>query len=300
MTQRIAVDVDKGGLGKTTITFLLVWYLYCYGKRVLAIGMDTNQGLTKMFMRKRYNAHSVGKMNNQDLIENPSLDWRTAIIHLDAKGDKLAAAQASMPADLRHPGGRLDLITESRELADAYVNFRPTGHVGTLVGALPYVVDQIALSGEYDYIVIDNAPGWDPIAKSVLYASRYVIVPVEPAPLSVESLEEYVERVDKSNSQRKEAGLHSTTQFLGVLLNRVKANMELQRELATGLPAALKHANLPTFYQEPAKQNVLMIPETNAVLASSVTGLPAWANDPSDPGAQGFLTLGRGVIHQLG
>lgn len=298
----IAADVNRGGVGKTTTSFHLSMYLYAIGKRVLAYGMDTNQGMTKLFLKRRFNAHSVGRMNNYDLLVNLALPdaWREAIIHYDAKGEKLPAIQKGMPANLRHSGGRLDLITESRDLADAYTEFRPTSNAATLVGALPHIVRQIAASGEYDYCIIDNAPGWDPISKSVVYASQYVIAPIEAAPLSADALEEYVERVDAANEQRKQAGFSGVTQFLGVLLSRVKTDMDLQRDLVRQLPAALKQAGLTTFYRDAQQQQVLVIPESNAVLASSATNLPAWSNDPDDPGAQAFLALGQSIFHRLG
>lgn len=53
------------------------------------------------------------------------------------------------------------------------------------------------LSGTYDVVILDCAPGLGVMAEAVITASDILVVPVIPAPLSVRSLDQLTEFVDK-------------------------------------------------------------------------------------------------------
>lgn len=164
MTRIIAIALSKGGVGKTTTAVNLAAGLAKAGRRVLLIDTDTqNQA-----------ARALGISPAQGLFEyvNESASAGDALIEARENLFVLAGGE---------PIGRL-----KRQFAQAEY-----GVEGQLAKALA------PLMPYFEYVIIDNGPGWDTLAVNVLFFAREVLCPVTLETLSVQGLIDYVGRIER-------------------------------------------------------------------------------------------------------
>ena len=79
-------------------------------------------------------------------------------------------------------------------------------------------------SGEYDYIIIDAPPRSYDVARSVLMASNFVLIPVQPSPYDVWATQEIVELV-------KECTVFNETMKSAFVINRKITNTAISRDV---------------------------------------------------------------------
>ena len=145
----IAVVNQKGGVGKTTSTINIAGVLSQLGRKVLAVDFDPQGALTA----------GLGVDGNSkektiyDLLFDPSLDVKDAIIHTRFKGLDL------LPANIDLSAAEIQLVTEM-------------GRERILQGVLSPVL------GDYDAILIDCQPSLGLLTVNALPASSGVIIPV--------------------------------------------------------------------------------------------------------------------------
>lgn len=281
----IAVENNKGGVGKTTVAYNLATLLALIC-RVLLIDLDTDRCLTDGLAGGGFEAKQVGKRSILDVL----LDLGGAIGGATIPYD-LARFAGAAPASLKPSGrGSLHFIAGSDELADAPALFDQRGHqpVATFPQALPWLLRQREITDQFDVVVIDIGPGIDPVTLSGVYAADHTITPVEPASLSIEALKRHQMRLSKANTARAKAGVGGRTELLGVLLSRVNVHSAIQLDFAAKLRAGLQAGRLPCFQAQ--------IPASDAVLIATSDHTPVWAAYPSDPAAQAFAALAGEVL----
>lgn len=156
----IAFTTQKGGIGKTTSTSVVSCLLKLAGYRVLVVDTDAQANATRYFGIKQIE-------KNEELID---LYCSTV--------DKEKLKSFIMPTNFED----IDIIPSSKlGLEDTLINDRfaleiHVNHNTTVELCLKKNLE--LLKDDYDYIVIDSAPGTDHINRSVIAASDKVFMPI--------------------------------------------------------------------------------------------------------------------------
>ena len=160
MAKILGVVSNKGGAGKTTITYNMGCRLASRGQRVLLVDADPQQSLTALFSDGR-----------------PAESGLTRMI-LDADASRSIT---------RTRFDRVDLVASDdpgSEASGSIANFlrQAANHHAFLSLALEGLQDQ------YDYVVIDTMGAQGSLQESVVYASDILLSPVLPNYMDVREL----------------------------------------------------------------------------------------------------------------
>jgi chromosome partitioning protein len=161
----IAVNNQKGGVGKTTITFNLSKGLSERGYNVLAVDNDPQGNLTSSFL------------------EDPT----------QLKADILDIYQNNNHVEPEKIADNLYLIGSTIHLAktsdsDFDIIFRLKEGIG-------------GLNKNFDFIFIDCLPSFGYLNMAALNAADYVLIPVKPAPFALAGIKDLFDTIDKAKNR---------------------------------------------------------------------------------------------------
>jgi len=160
---RLAVSMQKGGVGKSTTTLNLAGALADRGHDVLAVDADPQGGLTlKLGHRDQYRDAEYATF---DVLSDPgqlSLDDLDDLVVSDETFDLV-------PAHIRNFRLEKYLYSEARG-----------------VEALKIALDR--MGRDYDFVVIDSPPNLGPLADGALLAAGNVLFPSHANTISEDSL----------------------------------------------------------------------------------------------------------------
>lgn len=86
------------------------------------------------------------------------------------------------------------------------------------------------LARGYEYVVIDGPPRVTELARSVIAAAHFVLVPVQPSPYDIWAAADIIALL-------REARIYQHTLRAGIVINRVIASTLISREVAEALAA---------------------------------------------------------------
>lgn len=165
MTNIIAIVNQKGGVGKTTITFNLAKGLAEKGYKVLAVDNDPQGNLTGAFL------------------EDPTT----------LKADVLAIYEERATVTPQPAGNNLALIGANIHLSKiADGNFE-------LIYKLKEGLEGI--KEQYDFILIDCLPSFGYLNMAALNASDSVLIPTKPAPFALMGLKDLFSTIEKAKKR---------------------------------------------------------------------------------------------------
>lgn len=151
MAKTIAIALQKGGTGKTTLVSTLASIWGANGKKVLCVDMDSQANLTYI------SGIEQAKTIVDVLAEDSTI--QDAVVHCDHY-------------DLLSGDARLSHL-ESVEDID-----------------LSTIKDQLAeVTNDYDFILLDTPPALGNLLRMSLYAADFVLVPVDAKPLAIKGLD---------------------------------------------------------------------------------------------------------------
>jgi chromosome partitioning protein len=241
----IAVTNQKGGVGKTTITFNLAKELASHGHRVLAIDNDPQGNLTSSFLN-----------------DDPTKLVANILDVYERSSEKITP----------------DCIENNLHLVGANIQLAKITESGfDIIFLLKEWLD--SMKDKYDYALIDCLPSFGYLNMAALNAADSLLVPTKPAPFAFVGLKDLFDTVDKTKKR-----LNPSLRVLGLILNLVegrKTSManELEKDLRdtygklvfnTTLNKGVKFEESPSFAQsvgeydpkgKPAKQFKLFTKE---------------------------------------
>jgi cellulose biosynthesis protein BcsQ len=217
----IATANMKGGVGKTTVTVNLATCLAKdYGKKVLVFDLDTQISATLSLMPTNvFGQHRKARKTLKQLINQ--------VINLETKKqiDIKEAIEYSV-CNIKN----LDLLPGDIELYDEFI-------VAEMLHEEAYAVDKLdfgyvwnrferrliaqiiePVKSEYDFIILDCAPGFNLMTRSGLTASDFYILPTKAETLSVigiQLLERRIAELKKTHESEQVLPI----QMLGIVFN---------------------------------------------------------------------------------
>ena len=153
--RKIAIALTKGGVGKTTTAVNLATGLAARGRRILLVDVDTQGQVARSLGIQP--GLGLGELALGETTISDSVVLARPNLWLLAGGSSLAGLK--MTISKREFGGEQTL---SEVLA-------------------PF-------DGEYDFIILDTAPGWDTLTINVLFYVQEVLAPVSLEVLTLQGL----------------------------------------------------------------------------------------------------------------
>ncbi len=293
MAYVIATANMKGGVGKTTVTVNLATSLAKdYGKRVLIFDLDTQISATLSLMaptefanyrkRKRTLKHLVSGA----IQPNP----HSKITIADAIYSSVCKVE------------NLDLLPGDIELYDEFV-------VAEMLHEKAFEVDRLEFQvvwnrfertllrqmlqpiiHNYDFIILDCAPGYNLLTRSALAASDFYILPAKPEPLSVVGVQLLERRINElKKSHEAEAQLN--IQLIGIVFT-------MAGNLFTG---RYQRQVIQRIYQDFEAEKVFknQIPMDVNVAKAVDSFMPVVLSNPHSAGAKSFTQLTQEFLQKL-
>lgn len=201
MADRLAIAMQKGGVGKSITTVNLAGALADRGHNVLAVDADPQGGLTvKLGFKEEYrNADQslFDVLSDQGDIELEDLN-ELIVTHKEYD---------IIPAQLRNFNLEKALYTEAG------------GH-----NSLKTALDRMNRS--YDYVLIDSPPNLGPLSDGALLAARNVVFPSHPNEISQNSI--WLLRQEIQTLEKK---FDIDISSIGAVLNEVPPNESISNEV---------------------------------------------------------------------
>ena len=195
MARVIAVTNQKGGVGKTTTSINVAYFLSKMGKRTLIIDFDP-QG----------NATSGLGIDKQEL----GATMAEVIMR------QIRLAKVVLPTEYKD----LYLAPSTSHLANTEVELaQADGRFARLREALNGVID-------YDYIIIDSPPSLSLLTVNGLVAADYVLLPVQAEFYALEGLGQLLESMKLIRK-----GLNPSLKLLGVLPTMIDSRTTLSSQV---------------------------------------------------------------------
>jgi chromosome partitioning protein len=204
----------KGGVGKTTCSIELSAALAKhYGRRTLLVDLDPQASATFYVMEQDdWNQWRTGQGTTYELFDQHQDHFpiHNAIVR-DVVGRNFT----------KNAVLGFDLLPSSPDLID--VDLRLVDFVGHTI--LQHYFDDIR--DEYDYIICDCPPNFNPVTKNSLWASDVYIVPTIPDFLSTYGIGVLQRSVHKLFVGTQQAATFTGPLLGGILLTRIKSNTRL-------------------------------------------------------------------------
>ncbi|BAZ07995.1 ParA family protein [Calothrix sp. NIES-3974] len=290
----IATANMKGGVGKTTLSVNLATCLAKnHGQRVLVLDLDTQISATLSLMSPVDFASRRKKRKT----------FRHLIDQIITPGD---AADFTIQDIIQRevcklPG--LNLLPGDIDLYDEFVVSELLHQQALNVGEKDFETiwnrfERILLGkilepirNDYDFIILDCAPGYNLLTRSALATSDYYILPAKPEPLSVVGIQLLERRI----AQLKDSHEHEQkieTKMLGIVFTMLSNNLLNGRYYKQVI-----HRVDQDYGKEKVCQNQIPIDVNVAKAVDSF--MPAVLNSPNSAGSRAFVALTQELLQKL-
>lgn len=250
MSRIIAITNQKGGVGKTTTTINLAAALAASEVRVLVIDSDP-QGNTTSGL-------GVQKTEGIPTIYDVLVEGRD--IHQAVRKTEMDGLDL-VPADK-------NLIGVNVELVGAH------GRESLLQQRLK------AISGDYQYILIDCPPALDLLTLNALMAADSVLIPIQCEFFALEGVSGLMDTVDRVRDS-----FGHPLQIEGILLTMYDDRTNLTKQVA---------ADLREFFGDEVFKTV--VPRSIRLAEAPSHGKPILLYDPASKGSEAYIQLAKEIL----
>ena len=258
MCKVIAIALEKGGVGKTTTTCNLGAGLVREGRRVLLIDLDPQGSLTS----------SLGF--DKEAIENPIDKGLESIFNDEMENSTVSAAESV----LTHSEG-MSLIGSNNRLTVTEINLQKAFNREHVLET--FLND---VRSEYDFILIDCPPSLGLLTVNALTCADSIIIPMQAAKLSVDSLEQTIRMIG-----RIKKSLNPDLTIMGILIT-----MATRTNYHKGIYEAITEAygdNINIFTP---------IPRSVRVEEQAALGVSIFNYDPRGKAAAAYASVAKEVL----
>ncbi len=284
----------KGGVGKTTLTVNLATCLAKnHGKRVLVLDLDTQISATLSLMSPIEFAKLRKKRRTlryliDDIVKSPNRE-------------KLSIQEIIQPS-LNNLSG-LDLLPGDIDLYDEFIVSQMLHQQAVSLGennfeAIWNRFERVLLGkilepvrNEYDFILLDCAPGYNLLTRSALATSDFYVLPAKPEPLSVVGIQLLERRIAQlKESHENEANIN--IKMLGIVFTMSNSNM---------LTGRYYKQVINRVYQDYGAEKICQtqIPVDVNVAKAVDSFMPVVLNTPQSGGSKAFTQLTQELLQKL-
>ena len=195
MTKIIAVTNQKGGVGKTTTSINVAYFLAKAGKKTLLVDFDPQGNATSGLGIDKQN---LGATISEVIMRQ--IDLANIILPTEYKNLSIAPATphlANTEVELAQAQGRFVRLREALQKAT-----------------------------DYDYIIIDSPPSLSLLTVNGMIAANYVLLPVQAEFYALEGLGQLLESMKLIKK-----GLNPLLELLGVLLTMMDSRTTLSGQV---------------------------------------------------------------------
>ncbi len=224
MSKTIAFHLQKGGVGKTTLSGTVACESALNGIKTLLIDVDPQGNTSSWFLK------SSPKYELSDVVQGKCY-LNEAIVSVDEIPNLYILPTFGI-------GGTLKLYAETK------------------LSEEPYVLDDLIneLNGEYEHVILDLSPGLGRLEKAAIVASDEVITPMTPEIFSLDGLEIFVEEL-----KRLKKNLRSDVEHNKIIINsfdgRIKQHRDIYEEACKG-PFTVYLIPVDPVFRKSQEQNI--------------------------------------------
>jgi chromosome partitioning protein len=251
MAKTLAVTNQKGGVGKTTTTVNLAASLAAMKQKVLLVDLDPQ-----------------GNATMGSGIDKTSLDSTVYQV--------LLGEQQLHEACKHSESGKFDVLPANRELAGAEIELiEIDGREIRLKQALQ------AVSGDYDYVLIDCPPALNLLTLNGLCAAQSVMIPMQCEYYALEGLSDLVNTIRKVRTH-----LNPDLEIEGLLRTMFDPRNTLAQQVS---------AQLQQHFGDKVYRTV--IPRNVRLAEAPSYGVPVLYHDKYSKGTQAYLALAGEMLN---
>jgi len=229
--RRIAFINEKGGSAKTTLVANLgAWLALERGRRVLAIDMDPQGQLGKVFgVDVRRTSRSAIDLLLDTMLDDASLDAPAPASHGTDPDSDFPIVATRIP--------HLDLVVANKALA-----LFPSwdGGDGDATERLARTLRRFERLDDYDFVLFDAPPSFGPLTLNVLRAANELVVPVPLTFLALDGCAELARSVAMVRSRYGHDRLR-ISMVIPTFYRRTRMAHEVLERLKERFPKELAH-----------------------------------------------------------
>lgn len=284
----------KGGVGKTTLTVNLATCLAKnHGKKVLVLDLDTQISATLSLM----SPIDFAKLRKK----RRTLRYLIDDIVKSSDKVKLTIQDIIQQGVSNLPG--LDLLPGDIDLYDEFVVSQMLHQQAVNLGennfeAIWNRFERVLLGKilepirtDYDFILLDCAPGYNLLTRSALATSNFYVLPAKPEPLSVVGIQLLERRIAQlKESHEYEANIDIS--MLGIVFTMSNSNM---------LTGRYYKQVINRVYQDYGAEKICQtqIPVDVNVAKAVDSFMPVVLNSPQSGGSKAFSQLTQELLKKL-
>lgn len=293
MAHILATTNMKGGVGKTTLSVNLAATLVSqYQKKVLVVDLDTQINATlslmspQTFVTYRKERRTLRYLFEQAI--QPQSQTRLSTSDVICPYVCSLKGLDVLPGDLDlYDDYMVSSVLHQRALAGGDTNFEQAWiqFESQLVAGILQPVAK-----DYDFIILDCAPGYNLLTRSSLAASHFYLLPAKPEPLSVAGIQLLERRIAKLRESHQGTD-QIQTQLLGIVFS-----------MAGGLlPSRYYHKVMQRVRQDFSEIQLFKTQIPNDINVSKAVDSfkPVVLSQPTTAGAKAFTKLTQELLDKL-